>query len=94
MTKTRSTAANFMLAVALFGVAIFAPPALAANVLAGAFGLFVLNAGTPAASPVLVAQEQAKPAPQIEHPKVIRVRGGIVVFEQRGQQVVSRFYPA
>ena len=42
-TKTRSKPAHFVLAVVLFAVAIFAPPALAANVVAGALGLFVLN---------------------------------------------------
>ena len=35
-TKTRSKPAHFVLAVVLFAVAIFAPPALAANVVAGA----------------------------------------------------------
>lgn len=34
--KTRSKPAHFVLAVVLFAVAIFAPPALAANVVAGA----------------------------------------------------------
>lgn len=87
-TKTRSKPAHFVLAVVLFAVAIFAPPALAANVVAGALGLFVLNGHhqPPQALPARVVV--------IERPKVIKVKAGVVIFEQRGQQMVSRFYPA
>ena len=90
--KTRSKPAHFVLAVVLFAVAIFAPPALAANVVAGALGLFVLNGhhqppqALPATLPARVVV--------IERPKVIKVKAGVVIFEQRGQQMVSRFYPS
>lgn len=80
---------NVLSGLVLILAALLAPPAL----LAGAIGLTFIGAGAPA-----VSRPTAPPSPTLQAPpvapRVLRVRGGLVVFEDRDGRLVSRFYPA
>lgn len=85
-------ASTLLFSIACFLAAFIAPPALAANVAAGLLGLFVLGNKPAQPAPVVVVREV--PPKRAPEPRVFQVRGGIVVFEDRGGNTVSRFYPA
>jgi len=84
---------NVLSGLALILAALLAPPALAANVVAGAIGLVFIGAGAPSAMRPAAPPPLALQAPPVA-PRVLRVRGGLVVFEDRDGRLVSRFYPA
>lgn len=91
----------------LFGLAciiaaVAAPAAFAANLSAGAVGVFLLGSVAQAntitaatipprliGTPVAVVAQRSDPPP-----RRYAVRGGHVEFVYRGQNVISRFYPA
>ncbi len=82
---------TFALACSLLAIALLCPPEIAGNLSVGVAGLLLFAHAITADSVTVPSMHIAKRQLQSDI-RIVRVRGGVVVFEEKGMHLTSRFY--
>lgn len=82
---------TFALACSLLTIALLCPPEIAGNLSVGVAGLLLFAHAITADSVAVPTMQLSKRQLQSDI-RIVRVRGGVVVFEEKGMLLTSRFY--